>query len=221
MSAFYTRDEIVSGVVTELGLSSGSAVQIYTEDQIDNKILSAFHTLAEKRFWPHLMKNTEHTPDGTTGKITDSLTYIRDVDDIEWIREYPYNACNKVRYLAGEPYSDNYNFPAYDTLPWDDTDYEDKLIQLYPITTETNIMIRARRRPVLTLGADQIIPLDGIMLTHFITAMLYSSDGINPEGQTIQWNLFDQRYNDLVSNKGREMSYFNQRHGADSFTVAP
>lgn len=217
--AFPTRQQLVNAVVTELGLVPGTDVQLFTEPQIEDKIQLAFDTLADKRFWPHLMKNTIHELDGSAGVITDTLTYVQTIEDIEWIREYPYEEYNKLVFLNGQPFTTQTR-PAYDSLSWDDAQYSTKLVQFYPVDNTNNMMIRARRKPSAFNADSDIVPLDKVMLVHYMTFLLFSSDGINAEAAATQLGLFEQRYSDLISNESNEPLTYGMRSNTNHFTVA-
>lgn len=218
---FETRQGLVNAVVTELGLVSGTNVQLYTEPQIEAKLYDAFDTLASKRFWPHLTKNTTHDLDGVSGTITDTLTYVHSIEDIEWIREYPYYVEDKVIFLDGAPYVDT-SIRAYDSRAWDDSDYSTKLVKFYPEDDDTSVMIRARRTPTSFDTDTSVVPMDGVLMKHFLSFMLLSTDGINAEASATELAMFEQRYADLVHAETREPSRFGrERRYRDDFTVAP
>lgn len=217
--SFPTRSELVTAVITELGLVPGTDVQLFTEPQIEAKIKPAFDTLADKRFWPHLTTNTIHELDGVVGVITDTLTYVATVDDIEWIREYPYEPYNKLTYLNGQPYTYQTQ-PAYDTLPWNHAQYATKLVQIYPVDSTNPIMIRARRKPIEFNADNSVIPFDKVALVHYLSFLLFSTDGINAEAAGTQLGLFEQRYEDLIGNNSNEPLVYGTNRSRNSFTVA-
>jgi len=218
---FLTRQQLVNAVVTEIGLVSGTNVQLFTEPQIESKIILAFDTLAEKRFWPHLMKNTIHELDGSIGVITDSggMSLVSSIEDIQWIREYPYENRDKLFFLNGETYEASYSRPAYDTLSWDHEQYQTKLFQVYPLDSTFKIMVRARRTPEGFPLDSSIIPFDGVAMTHYLSWLLLSSEGMNPASQDVQYALFEQRYEDLTHNETAAVSVY-KKTGPSRLTVA-
>jgi hypothetical protein len=216
---FATRRELINSVLANIGLVSGVGVQLFTEPQIEDRINDAYTTLSEKYFWRHLMANTVHELDGETGTITDSVTSIRTIDDIEWVREYPYTKTDTLPFMHGEPW-DNQYLRAYDTLSWDNAQYNDKLIVVYPLEATNKIMIRARRYTGPFNLDTSIIPLDEIMLKHFITYQLLNAEGINPAAEQAQFALFEQRYIDLIARNASKSFDVAQYRNSDTFTVA-
>ncbi len=214
---FKTVSEIVDQVLVELGLVTGSAVQVYTEPQIKVGIETAFDALFKKRFWKHLTKTTFHDLDVIVGVVTDSNIRILDVQDIEWIKYEPFHDGCDFRYLRGTPYFNRVDF-CYDTLTWDDANYKTKLLQFYPKDLGLKVAIRARRRPSSFLD-DDIVPMDYIVLKHLVASNLYASDGTNPSAEQRQTALFDARYTDLVANDANDVLTFS-RQRPNTFTVA-
>lgn len=215
---FPTLQELILDVETELGLVSGSSVQTYSEPQIVANINKAFVALAEKRFWPHLTKTTQHVLDGSVGYVTDTNIGIQKVEDIEWIRYDPYyNTCN-FQNLKGEEWPDDGGY-YFDALEWDHADRDTKLIKFFPPSLNLNIKIRARRMPEPFALMDTIIPFDKIALSHFTTANVLATDGMNPNAERRQLILFDQRYKDIIGNEAQAVHYYG-RSNNNTFTVA-
>ena len=222
MSGFLTKSNLILDVQTELGLVAGTGVQIYTEPQIEAKILKSFNTLADMIFWPHLTKNTYHSLDGVNGLVTDDeISGVQDVTDIEWIKVSPYEECNKLIYLNGDPYETVEPQIAYETLHWEDEFFNTKHIKIYPLDTSETIMIRARRKPASFPTNTSVVPLDGTMLTHYIAWQMLSIDGINPDAANVQYGLFTDRYSVLMENQSAVVKRYNRtKQYSDTFTVA-
>lgn len=215
---FKTVQELVDQVLIELGLVTGSAVQVYTEPQILAGIETAFDVLFKKRFWRHLTKTTLHDLDGIVGVVTDTNINIQDANDIEWVRYEPFGESCVINNLHGEVYYNRQDY-CYDTLTWDDTTYGTKLLQFYPKDLGLKVAIRARRRPANLTSASTIVPLDYIMMKHFIASNILALDGTNPSGEQRQTLLFDARYTDLVSNDANGILTFSKQR-PNTFTVA-
>lgn len=216
---FDTRINIINKVLIEHGLASGTGVQLYTQPQIESKLTTAFHTLVAKRFWPWLTKTTFHALDGVTGIVTDSNIDIASVEDIAWVRRYPYGTPDTLQYLAGAPYVDGMA-DSFDALPWDDVNYSTKLLQFYPPTLSDAIAIKAKHYPKTFNADSDIIPFDAVCLVHYLTFLLLSTDGINPTATTVQFNLFDQRYKDIVESEANHVSVYGTANLTNTFTVA-
>ena len=221
MGTFLTKANLIISVETELGLVAGTGVQIYTEPQIAQKIYNGFITIADQRFWEHLTKTTYHGLDGSTGTITDdALAGVQGVEDIQWIRNSPYEKCNELIYLNTEPYETFDNRPAYDTRHWEDPDFSTKIVTIYPLDSSETIAVRARRKPSAFNSDYDTVPMDGILMTHFIAWQMLSADGINPQAADVQFSMFNQRLQTIIENKSSKILNFSQSDWSNTFTVA-
>jgi len=215
---FKTIAELIDDVLVELGLVNGSAVQVYTEPQIRKGIETAYSVLFSKRFWKHLTTTTVHQLDGIVGVVTDANIGIADFKDIQWIKYEPFFDSCVIKNLAGEPYDGRYDY-CYDSIPWNNPIAATKLIQFYPKDLGLKVAIRARYRTKFTQDTD-IVPLDFVMLKHFVASNILANDGTNPSAEQRQNILFQQRFTDLASDDANDILYLS-RHRPNTFTVAP
>lgn len=217
---FKTVQEIIADVLVELGLADSTNTDIYTEPQVEAKIRDAFTTIVDKRFWAHLMKNSMHDLDGEVGVITDAFTGVRSIKDIEWVRLYPFTEHDTIFVKKGEP-ADVHDEVFYDELFWDSPYAADKIIEFFPKTTINKVMIRARRVPTNILTGSQTVPFDPIALKHITAYLVLNTEGVNPSAEATQLSLFEQRYNDLVSNETNSALVYGRNYNySNTFTVA-
>lgn len=215
---FVTTNVIVDAVLVELGLVPGSGVQNYTEPQIVSQITTQFISLAEKRFWSHMMRNTEHNLDGIVGVSTTDLVGVRAFEDIEWIRYYPFEKHNSLRRLQGEVYVNGWR-ESFERIHPSEGTIASKIFKVHPASFNMPIMVRARRWPTFPFTANSVVPFDSIALQHLVSSNLLSKDGINPGEAARQFSLFNARYNDLVNNEEGRVTHFN-KYDDTAFTVS-
>lgn len=216
---FATVRELSDEVLKELNLVSGAGVQFYTEPQIVSTINNCFTFLFDKRFWHHLTVTTQHQLDGVAGVITDTLLKVDKPNDIQWVRTAPYRECDQLNYFANNEFQDHMD-NSYTTFEWDHPQYKTKMITVYPLTLAGPIRISARRKPDRFSADNDIVPFDDLAMLHFVVSSMLAADGMNPTSEARHAALFDQRYQDLISQDGdRILRYGSRRY--DTFTVAP
>ena len=215
---FATVQNLMDDVLNELNLVSGSAVQFYTEPQILTTINNCFTFMFDKRFWDHLTNTTQHTLDGVAGVIIDELVGIDDPKDIEWIRTAPYETRDELEYFSNQVFDGNMR-NSYTTFNWDHPQYKTKMFTIYPQTLTGNIRVRARRKPARFAAPTDIVPFDQLAMMHFVVSSMLAADGMNPSSEARHSALFDQRYQDLITQDGAKILRYGHRK-YDSFTVA-
>lgn len=218
--AFRTRAELIASVYNELALVAGSSVQTYTEPQVIESIQNSFDHLFAKRFWKHLTTTTFHKLDGAAGVVTDALVGIEDINDIKWIREYPFEEYDDVPFFEDGLFNteSRSQYLSYTTIGYLEPGYEDKRIRFMPPTSVQDIAIRARRKPPI-FQEQSVIPLDYLMLKHLVSANLLSVDGMNPSAEAKQMALFEDRYSTYVSNEGNKPFVAHSTRFHKEFTV--
>lgn len=213
---FKTMEQIASDVISELGLASGEAVQMYTEPQVVRNINTAFQHLAKKRFWNHMTFTSTHAVD-ETGMLTTDLEVVNDVNDILWVRVFPYENRDALPFYNDDPYVTG-KPPGYELIPFGHELQEKRVIRLVPPGQFDEVKVRARR--ILNIDKPtMIVPFDAVCLQHFVTANILANDGMNPPAQQRHDALFTQRYQDLVSSEARGPITLG-RPASNSFTVA-
>jgi hypothetical protein len=205
-------------VLQELNLVGGSAVQTYTEPQILETVNDCFRFLFDKRFWDHLTNTSEHTLDGVAGVITDEVVKIAKVQDIKWIRKYPFEEHDELYYDIEGTWKDG-DRDSFSIFTWDDAQAENKMFTVFPKTTTGTIRVRARRMPVKFTTTADIVPFDEVCLKHFVVSTMLAADGMNPGNEARHAALFDQRYQDLITQDNVRILRYG-RNRPDSFTVA-
>lgn len=213
-----TVSDLIDSVLMELNLVGGSAVQTYTEPQIIETINNCFRFLFDKRFWDHLTNTTTHTLDGVAGVITDEVFKIAKVQDIKWIRTDPFRDRDVLRYIPDDDFIAG-DFPGFAIFSWDHPQYTDKFFKVFPQTMTGQIKVRARRMPAKFSAGTDVVPFDEICIKHFVVSTMLSTDGMNPGSEARHSAMFDQRYQDLITQDSDRILRYSRRN-PDSFTVA-
>lgn len=217
--SFDTIQQLTQKVILEIGLVPGTNVQIYAEDSIEQAIRTCYESLFTKVFWPHLTVTTEHQLDGETGVITDELSNIEREGDIEWIRQYPFAPQDIIHKVVDGDTDHPYN-QRWEMLPYISPQYNEKKINFYPKDLNTSVRVRARRK-VDIAGSSAVIPLDAIMIVHYVAAHMFATDGLYPNAEARHTALFEQRFLDLISTQSTGVSRYNiNRIETETFTVA-
>jgi len=216
---FKTRKQLHDSVMNELALVTGASVQTYNEPIMYEYIQRGFDHLFEKRFWHHLTSTTFHNLDGVVGVITDELTNVHSAEDVKWIRQYPYEPHNELLFFADGLF--NTAQIGYSALPYGHAQYDTKRFQFYPVESELQLAIRARRKPDDFIMDDDVVPFDGLAIIHFVAASILAIDGMNPTAMQRHNALFDDRYSVLIANEGDKKFTSTRGRFDGEFTVAP
>jgi len=208
-----TINQIVQDALGILGEVTGVGTQLYSEPRMIKDAGRAFNMLFKKHWWRHYVKNTTHILSGSTGMVTDSpFAQVVDFDDFHAV----YGREN-TRPLPTLPENININTitgttPKFWTsLPASDANYGTKKIQIYPITSTGQIMVKARYHP-LTAGTDWTgatsVEFDRDLLVFGTAYVALSGDDLNPQAKTDVQAMMDSRYRDIQN------SLANQHMGA-------
>lgn len=198
MTEFVTAEELAQDVIKNVGLVSGTGVQIYTEPNVYASIQRMFDMLFRKRNWDWLCDWRTYTIDGTTGLVTGTFEDICDfAPNIVEIRDS--NSDRKIATPSGREYLRASGSDAiyYRSLLWNDDNYLTKLIKFYPITATNDVDILIKNKPENFVPADTV-PFPRDVIAHAATWDLLDSDGINPTASAKAQSLFDLTYRDLI-----------------------
>ena len=202
--AFPTFKTLYNDTVTQMGLVSGTGVQTYTEPKVKLAVNRVFNFLWNKTRWPHLWTWEQYTLDGTTGKISGTVSLVRRWEDIVDVRvggqetPIPFPSANEhtVQTTSG-------NQPLYRTvLPWDDTLAESKFFQFWPLTATGPVdMLIGHRPDVFSKDYDKV-PMDYDLMIDGCVWWMLKDDGSNPKSAVEAKEAFDITYQDLVARHG-------------------
>ncbi len=213
---FKTMEQITQKVITELSLVPGVSLQVYKEPVIKDKIQSCFDFLFDKRFWDHLTVTTTHTLNGTTGVVLNDLTGVKSYQHIQWVKYYPYHEGCVFKSKKDGDYLQTLDY-FVTPLPYNDPEFATKVFRIYPQELQLEIKVRALRS-IDAFDDDDVVPFDYLCLTHFVAAETLAADGLNPGAANRQQVLFDQRYQDLITQDSNQSIVYG-RMDTNYFTV--
>lgn len=205
---FKTLTELVQDTITELSQVPGSGVQQYAEDSIAYKIQKIFVSACGEAWWPHLMKWSSHTLDGSTGLVTSATkfpTTVQSFSDIRWV--YSGTNSTPLPRLTDtlNPYSLGGTLARFiePLHPDDEADTDEKfLFKVWPLTATDTLRVRARHVSTDVFDdMETVVPFDCFTLVSG-AAMLYCiDDGNNPA----QVSKFQAEYTDFLGKLKKEL----------------
>lgn len=205
---FKTLTELLQDAVRELSQVPGSGVQQYAEDTLAYKLEQIFTSCCGEAWWPHLMKWSQHTLDGTTGLVTAGTKFpntIRRFEDIRWI--YRGTNTTPIPRLTDtlNPYALGGTLARFvePIHPDDEADTESHyLFRIWPLTATDTLTVRARHiDPTVFTEGENIIPFDCFTLVAG-AAMLYCIDDGNSPAQVLK---FQAQYTDFMGKCKKEL----------------
>jgi len=195
------RVDIVQGVIKKIGLVNGTAVQTYTEPQVQTAVQDAFYMVFRKRYWEHLSDWYTYALDGVNGFVTADLTNI--VKSIEDIREIWGGTTFRQRLTApldiqGEIVTGSAAL-YYKPVQFKDTvNFTTKVIKFLPATATGSVRFYARTCPNEFIDTD-IVPMQADMMEWAGAWLMLETDGMNPGNANKANNMFQIAYNDIVT----------------------
>lgn len=213
--------QLVQDVIKEAGLVDGSAVQFYTEPQVQIAINSMFSYLMEKDNWEHLCEWRTFTPDGTTGCATENFSDILEPEDFLQIRFAQRKALvvpareNDYLFVTG-------TMPIYYTpLMWNDPLQATKLIRIWPKTATEVLSVRVKVRPSPFVDPDDVVPFNNLIIKMGSLWYLMAGDGLNPGNAQKAQTMFEQAYADFVTRINKADIGYGTGYFGDTFALQP
>lgn len=225
-----TIRQIVDDALAIVGEVDGIGVQTYGEDRMFSDAIRGFDLMFKKYPWPQYRRWYTGTLDGTTGVFTGAvLTSTKDFEDILSV-----HIANEVKELPLLPRNLNPNSigsggtrPMYWTsLHVLHSDYVDKKIQIYPITSEGDIDLHIREYPLIAPATEwdwaDVWYLDRSLLAYATAFMTLSGDDLNAShAQTIK-AMMESKYKDITTSlASRPMPIRGQSAIPDQYFIRP
>ena len=210
--------DISEDIKFELSLVPGSAVDQFSEASINQNIYNAYLFFFRKRSWSHLLVDHEATLDASAGIMASDIPNLIDFQDIIEIRQTPFTKHDIIRPNIADDPSDIRTL-CYRPLNFYASNRADRVVQFYPADTATTVKVYYKYG-VTSLDLDDVIPFPYDLIVHYICARMLAKDGINSEGQAEHEMLYQQIYEDLVTNSFEAKNLILGKSTADSFTVA-
>lgn len=171
-------DDLVQEVIREASMVAGTAVQIYSEETIIDKLWNSFSTVFDLELWPDYRFDLIAALDGTTGTITtDISTLAKRFQDINKV--FPGTANTP---LAQLPVNFNMANVTGTTARYIGASSDPRRVfKVYPVTATGNVTIVGKTRPTkFTAGDTHNIGIDDRVLVYGAAWQLTSSDAVNP-----------------------------------------
>lgn len=195
--------DITQGVIKKIGLVSGTAVQTYTEPQINSAVQDAFYMVFRKRYWEHLSDFYTFQLDGVNGRLTTDISdIVKEWQDADiFYAGQNTNGNRIVKPIATEHLQQTGGSqPLFVTpLKFADPNFTTRVFQFWPKTATGPVTFRARTCPD-EFSQSAKIPFASDMMEWAAAWMMLEIDGMNPGNATKCQSMFQITYNDIVSN---------------------
>ena len=210
--AYPTRTQLVAEIITYMGLTAGSSVQLYDEPKVEQGIQQTFDWLFDKKCWDHLSNWYTWTLDGTTGIVTTDLTAI--VRSWEHIQEMYVGDTDRAIVLpqSREHLRVTGSYPIYyKPLVSSHANFLDGVFACYPIDATGDIDVYTKVKPA-DFDNDSLIPFPKNIMTFGTAWRLLASDGVNQDAADTAQRMFDEVFNEYTANiEGRPKGHGGQR----------
>lgn len=189
-----TVQELIIAVETALYQSAGSAVQVYSQDVIAQKIQMGFDHFFTKAWWPQFRVREQRVLDGVNGYVTVPITTITQYDDIRYVfREQSDTPLSKL------PLNANLLSPQFssgDSPKFIEADAAN-LFRVWPNIATGTVLVVGRARPARFL-LDSEVPMDDTLIIHYVAWSYFTDDGSNPEAALKHQTMFEARLKQLT-----------------------
>lgn len=196
-----TLQELISETQKLLYQQAGLGVQVYSQDNIAQKIVHGFDFLFTNNDykWKRFQVYVQKTLDGVTGKPTTVTTEITNFDDLYAV--FREDSDQKLTKFSTErnPYGVTGDRP-YQYMP--DATY---LVKVVPFTATGDIVLFGRQRPsTYPFILTDTVPFDYLALTYF-AAWSYCTDDASNAAQAEKFQgMFEERIKQLSKSQDNE-----------------
>lgn len=208
--SYHTRASLRDAVIKTIGLVNGTAVQTYTEPNIETSIQQVSDMIFRKKDWRHLCEWATYALDGTTGVVTTDLSNT--VSSWENIRDIVVSGTDRriVLPIEREHLHVNGATPLYYTpIRWGQPSFETGIVKFWPITATGSIDMLVKVRPADYTSDESVIPFPKDVMEYGCAWNVLANDGINPDATARAQTLYEVAYNDWVNEQT-----FPQGHGS-------
>lgn len=187
--AYKTMSALITDVERALYQSAGPAVQLYSQEIIQQQIQDAFDHLFTKAWWPWFRVRETLTMDGATGYPTTPLVSITQYEDIRYVY-----SVNRERPLSKLPLGTNILNNNFDTgtIPRYIEGDATRIFRVWPSASVGSIVVVGRMRPAAFIITDTV-PFDATAIKHFAAWSYFTDDASNPAAAAKHQGLFETR----------------------------
>lgn len=196
-----TLADLISETQKLLYQQAGIGVQVYSQDNLAQKIVHAFDFLFtnDDYRWKRFDVYVQKTLDGSTGRPTTPVTEITSYEDLYAV--YPSDSDFKLAKFSTErnPYTITGDRPyqyMFDTT---------HLIRVVPYTATGNIVLHGRQRPTTyPFTLNDVVPFDYLALVHFAAYSYCADDAANAAQADKLQGMFEERIKQLYKSQTGE-----------------
>ena len=196
-----TLEALISETQKLLYQQAGIGVQVYSQDNIVQKLIHGFDLLFtnDEYKWKRFEVWVQKTLDGTTGRPTTPVTEITSFDDLYSV--YRSDSDQKLTKFSTE----RNPFHVTGDRPYQYMADATHLIRVVPFTSTGNIVLYGRQRPATyPFILTDVVPFDYLALTYF-AAWSYASDDASNAASADKFNgLFEERIKQLYKSQNNE-----------------
>ena len=200
---------------------SGTSVQTYSQDIIENHINKVFNMLHQKLWWSEYMRWASPVLDESTGVVTSNLVtapeYMRWRDIRIIVPDGQRDAIPRLP-MHVNPYELSGTVPLYvEPLNISDANFLTRVFKVWPLTATGTLRVHYRFRETENLATSSEVYMDNDLIVFGAVWAYLKDDGTFPEMTDEYKSLFDMRYKDVLKGDGRlqtEGRYLNQHQGS-------
>lgn len=203
-----TLQQLINDTERLLYQAVGSGVQVYSQDNLAQKVQQAFETIFKAKFWPQFLVREVRTLNGTTGKVTAPFTSI-----LEWGDVFAIFRAGSRSPIPQLPYSFNtLNFSG-PYAKYADPASDNTLFTLYPLTSTGQIVVVGRAGRTTEFTLTDIVPFDYLALEYHAAWSYMIDDASNPAMVEKFQTQFSNRIKQLWENAQTHVVKLNPQSG--------
>lgn len=196
-----TLGELISETQKLLYQQAGIGVQVYSQDNISQKLVHGFDFLFtnDDYKWKRFNVYVEKTLDGTTGRPTVAPTEITNYDDLYAV----FRDDSDVKLTKFSTERNPYGVTG--TTPYQYMADATHLVRIVPYTAIGNIVLFGRQRPTTyPFILTDIVPFDYLALIYFAAWHYCADDAANASQADKFQGLFEERLKQLYKSQSNE-----------------
>ena len=196
-----TLQELIAETQKLLYQQAGLGVQVYSQDNIAQKLVHGFNFLFtnDEYKWKRFNVYVEKTLDGITGRPTTVVTEITSFEDLFSV--FRGDTDHKLTKFSTE----RNPFNVSGTTPMQYMADDTYLIRVVPFTSTGDIVLFGRQRPATyPFILTDTVPFDYIALTYFAAWSYCADDAANAAQADKFQGLFEERIKQLFKSQNNE-----------------
>lgn len=195
-----TLAALTTDVQKEIYQVAGMSVQVYSQDNIQQKLQNAFETFFDDTTvkWKKFFTDVTYTLDGSTGRTTvpikNTFKNFEDITNVfPGVSTRPLSMWN-----MGNPNAVVGSYPKFyrpDTVD---------VLKIVPALSTGQITVAGKVRPTYPFTINDVLPFDYLSLTYFAAWQYMVDDGANMASSEKLRQLFENRYKQMRLQQSNE-----------------